>query len=178
MKIITRKEAKQKGLKRYFTDKPCKYGHIAEKWVTGSTCLECAQSYYQNNKDRIKTKAAKYYEENKGQILQRNSVYWKKNQSEQLAKRKHKAAEWVWRRDQYVRDAKPKWANDEAIREIYAERDRLIEETGIPHHVDHDIALRGVDENGEHIVCGLHVEHNLRVVPAKTNLKKSNKFED
>jgi hypothetical protein len=31
--IISCKEAKARGLKRYFTGKPCKRGHIAEQWL-------------------------------------------------------------------------------------------------------------------------------------------------
>ncbi|KKK96676.1 hypothetical protein LCGC14_2660360, partial [marine sediment metagenome] len=33
---ITRDEAKALGLKRYFTGKPCKYGHISEHRVSGA----------------------------------------------------------------------------------------------------------------------------------------------
>lgn len=38
--IISRKNAKALGQKRYFTGKPCKQGHLAERNVSGR-CLEC-----------------------------------------------------------------------------------------------------------------------------------------
>jgi hypothetical protein len=38
--IVTLSEARERGLKRYFTGKPCPGGHIAERWV-GSSCVEC-----------------------------------------------------------------------------------------------------------------------------------------
>lgn len=38
--IISRAEAKARGLTRYFTGKPCKHGHIAERRVEGG-CIEC-----------------------------------------------------------------------------------------------------------------------------------------
>jgi hypothetical protein len=31
--IISREEARQKGLKRFFTGKPCKHGHVCERRV-------------------------------------------------------------------------------------------------------------------------------------------------
>ena len=32
-RLISCAEAKALGLKRYFTGKPCKHGHVAERWV-------------------------------------------------------------------------------------------------------------------------------------------------
>ena len=69
-------------------------------------------------------------------------------------------------------NATPKWANQEAIREIYAESERLSRETGVRHHVDHCVPLNGYS------VCGLHVETNLRPLPARENIRKGNRFED
>jgi hypothetical protein len=41
MQIISRSEAKQQNLKRYFTGEPCKRGHIAERITAKSYCVEC-----------------------------------------------------------------------------------------------------------------------------------------
>lgn len=41
MKIISRKEAKQKGMKRYFTGNPCRKGHVSERLVSTRLCREC-----------------------------------------------------------------------------------------------------------------------------------------
>lgn len=48
--------------------------------------------------------------------------------------------------------------------------ERLTRETGIPHQVDHIVPLQSK------IVCGLHVEHNLRVITATENARKKNKL--
>lgn len=39
--IVTRQEAKEKHLKRYFTGLPCKYGHRAERITVNGCCLTC-----------------------------------------------------------------------------------------------------------------------------------------
>lgn len=41
--IITRAEAKALGLSGYFTGKPCKHGHVAERRVVNHQCRECAK---------------------------------------------------------------------------------------------------------------------------------------
>jgi hypothetical protein len=63
------------------------------------------------------------------------------------------------------------WANGAAIRAIYAEAKRLTQQTGIQHHVDHEIPLQGER------VSGLHVETNLRIVTAALNIRKGNKVQ-
>lgn len=62
--------------------------------------------------------------------------------------------------------ATPQWANPDRIREIYVEARRLTLETGIEHHVDHEVPLRG------RTVSGLHWEGNLKIIPAAQNVSK------
>lgn len=45
MKIQSRSEARRLGLPRYFTGKPCKRGHIAERWTSGFKCVSCHREY-------------------------------------------------------------------------------------------------------------------------------------
>jgi hypothetical protein len=39
--VISRKEAEERGLVRYFTGKPCKRGHITERYTNGGNCDDC-----------------------------------------------------------------------------------------------------------------------------------------
>ena len=94
--------------------------------------------------------------------------------SESVAKWREKYPE---RRAHYVRlyqaskrQAVPPWADRAAILELYIEARRLTKETGIVHHVDHVIPIN------HPLVCGLHVETNLQVLPAKANISKGNRI--
>ena len=41
--IIGRDEARALGLKRFFTGKPCRRGHVAERGVSNLECMECSR---------------------------------------------------------------------------------------------------------------------------------------
>ena len=63
------------------------------------------------------------------------------------------------------------WADLDLIKAIYTECAALNAEHGKrAYHVDHIIPLQGK------WVSGLHVENNLRIILAKDNLTKSNKY--
>jgi adenosine deaminase len=49
MKIISREEAKEKGLKRYFTGVKCRNGHLSERSANQGNCLECQKEYRESD---------------------------------------------------------------------------------------------------------------------------------
>lgn len=81
MDVISRKEAIEKGLKVYFTGKPCKYGHVAERRVDNKTCLECSKErnkeYREQNKEYFKEYDKEYREKNREQIKEYKKEYGK-----------------------------------------------------------------------------------------------------
>lgn len=44
MNVVTCKEAKAKGLPRYFTGRPCKQGHVCERKTRTKQCVECLRA--------------------------------------------------------------------------------------------------------------------------------------
>lgn len=112
---------------------------------------------------------------NKGRVDKNKKAYLDRNRV------KHNARAASWRRknpalvNHYSRRAVaakmmaiPGWANDFLIEEAYhLSRLRSIS-TGIRWEVDHIVPLQSK------LVCGLHVENNLRVIPMTMNRRKSN----
>jgi hypothetical protein len=54
--VITRKEARARGLKRYYTGEPCKWGHVSERYVRNHWCTECHHEYQREyRRERYRT---------------------------------------------------------------------------------------------------------------------------
>lgn len=75
MEIITRAEAIERGLPRYITGKPCKHGHIAERFVSSRNCCECSYSRVKTSRDlqpeKWRNYAAASYDANREKELER-----------------------------------------------------------------------------------------------------------
>jgi len=83
MKVITRKEAKAQGLKRYFTGVACKHGHTSERSVSSKGCFSCVsdrhKKYRLENIDKHRAIDANYYKNNKEACIARQVEYIRKN---------------------------------------------------------------------------------------------------
>lgn len=132
-------------------------------------------AYNEANKERIK----EWHDrpENKEKIKARSEA-WSRNNPDRVRAR-HKAwltkNPWKWRLDaNKYKAAKiraiPKWADQFIITEIYDLATMRTKKLGSKWHVDHIIPLKSK------IVCGLHCEANLRVIPAKENERKNNRW--
>lgn len=190
-------EARASGSKRYFTGKPCKRGHVAERSTLSKKCSQChledGRARYARNIDRERKRSSEYHAANKQRrvkvraanylanrdaVRKRHAVWMAENKDrwkEYMASIPERLREYAAQyRAQKLR-ATPPWltVDDRAeIAALYAEASRLERETGIPHHVDHIIPLRG------DYVCGLHVPSNLQILTKDENLRKSNRWED
>ena len=64
----------------------------------------------------------------------------------------------------------PKWADLEAIEQVYRRAAQLSRDTGVKMHVDHIVPLQG------RLVSGLHTVENLQIIPATENCSKRHSF--
>lgn len=120
---------------------------------------------YAANREAIRAARAAYYAAHPEKV-DRNREYLRKHYRENKPVYYAKTA---LRRSRKL-SASMKWADQDAIRRVYRLAEKLTIETGVRHSVDHIVPLQGRN------VCGLHVEHNLQVIPLLENLKKSYKF--
>jgi len=228
MDIITRQEAKERGLTRYFTGKPCPHGHVCEHLVSNWVCVKCLRArtrkWEKDNPEKKLEEAARYRKTNPEKVAESNRK-WQKANPGKVCKYKHKwlknnretyreiVRNWnkrnhdrvyetnkTWRKANLARvrelerrrskanphkirakakrrhaiklKAMPSWLTAEhkqQIADIYEQAVLCEQLTGVKHHVDHEIPLRGKN------VRGLHVPWNLQVLEARENLSKGNR---
>ena len=202
-----RKKAINAGERFYFTGKPCPRGHISKRSVNGGCIecypfhaktdyekhktkrneanrrnaykyVEQRKQYDLKNKEYLRQKTKEYNQ--KAEVKERNKVRWKEYWSENRERRREIANKYarsskglvkLRARQEQVKNATPNWACYDRIETKYKERIAMTRLTGVEHHVDHIIPLQGKN------VCGLHIPANLRVIPARDNLRKHNRFE-
>lgn len=145
-------------------------------------CKECQKSVNKAWRDNNPNRRKLYYAEHREEELSRmkkvdRTIFYKKNRSRLIecslkwarenagimaARAMHRLA--------LKRTATPSWADFVLIEGLYQESDRRSQETGIRWHVDHIVPLKSL------LVCGLHVQDNLAVIPAAENIAKSNRY--
>lgn len=97
MEIISREDAKEKGLKRFYTGEPCKNGHLVERQISDGRCIECrdmnSKVQYEKSKDERLKRRKEYYQENKAMTLAKINEYYIQNKEEILKYKKKWHAE-------------------------------------------------------------------------------------
>jgi hypothetical protein len=85
MEIIIRKEAKKLGLLRYFTGKPCRYGHVYERLTSTGRCCECnrlsCREFKKQNPENTQKNDKLKYQRNRNRILANAKIRYNKNKS-------------------------------------------------------------------------------------------------
>ena len=149
---------------------------------------ERGRLWYRNNKEWAITQHREYRARNEGQVFQLQKRYRDNNAEKRKADNarwreshadQHRANAIKWsknnrhmvsvtntKRRGQSRLATPEWANKFFMAEAYDLARRRTRCTGFKWHVDHVVPLRSK------LVCGLHCEQNMEVIPAVDNLKK------
>jgi len=166
----------------YFTGKPCKNGHISNRYRCNNECVECRAEknkelkqkqidWSAKNKERkLAISKLRYLEQAEKERLRSRTKYAKNPEKVRETNRKWANknpkfwTEYGAYRRAKLRNRTPKWADLLKIKELYSNCPK-------GYHVDHIIPLQGK------LVSGLHVENNLQYLPAAENLRKFNRFE-
>ena len=134
-------------------------------------------AWYQKNKERTKILRRIKNAANRERLNASLLAYKKANpervrqiQARHRAKSKEKYVAHCAKRYARKLQATPSWANSFLIQEAYLLSALRTKATGVKWHVDHIIPLKS------DFVCGLHVESNLRVIPAVANQRKNNRY--
>jgi len=201
MEIITRKQAQEQGIVRFFTGKPCKYGHVSERKTINSRCLECHKVDMRKRyadpaaKKKIDKQNRKWVLENKHKVDEIKRRWEKLNPEKvkhgrQQYKKKNKEIIRLKRREYNSREetkvknrsntvarraglkrATPSWMPRSNLTEVYRKCAQMNKNSAQIYEVDHIVPLCN------DIVCGLHVPWNLQIITRHQNRTKSNKLE-
>lgn len=163
-----------KPLSDFYKSKPSPDGHrtdckacknaATKEWTRNNQVAHAAtrRAWGAKNADKVTTWNDRQYARNPD-AFKANALKWKK-----LNPARRKADKVL--REKRVRRAVPKWINRFFVSEIYDLARRRTKSTGVPHSVDHIVPLQSK------LVCGLHWEGNLRVIPLAENLTKHNQY--
>ena len=77
--IITRAQAKEQGLKFYFTGKPCdKNGHLSNRYTSVGNCVDCVAKRFVENKSELTEKNKQYVINNKEKVSEKRKEWYVK----------------------------------------------------------------------------------------------------
>lgn len=141
--------------------KPCR-SILAREWYLGNpdkidkaSRLARSKAWQASNRDLVSSRARVSYRADPSKNIRAVRKWQRANLDRQASR---EAA----RRARTLR-ATPAWANEASITSIYVQARRL------RMHVDHIVPLKSK------IVCGLHCEANLQLLPASENQSKNNR---
>src|SRR5262245_39952947 len=112
MDVISRGAAKAAGRVRYFTGRPCKWGHIAERIVSSGRCVECNREFQRERRAqnpelaRAQWRAWAARNPDKLQGAARLRVKWKDMTPEQRERQRLRVKQWRERNPEKVRGYK------------------------------------------------------------------------
>lgn len=177
-----RADARERGAVTYSTGRPCKNGHIADRFTVDASCCACRASF----KESYRSEAARQTAEKRARMTPEQKAAYNAKQNAMRREDRKRDPEKYRRRERHHGRLKrqlypkrklaqtrarqiakiqrtPPWADLLAIRRFY-------EACPPGMVVDHRIPIRGK------MISGLHVVENLQYLTSLQNLTKGNSF--
>ena len=66
--IITREQAFELGLKKYYSGNACKKGHVGLRWVTSNICVDCIREWMRRNKVKVNKRSNAWQKANRAHM--------------------------------------------------------------------------------------------------------------
>jgi hypothetical protein len=108
-----RDEAKALGLKHYFTSRPCKHGHIAERYVSSGNCSECGRAHTVKwiaaNPERVREIRSKHRAANLEKIREKDREAARKQYIKNRDKIRSQQATWRAENKEKIATYKSQW---------------------------------------------------------------------
>lgn len=168
----------------------------AERRATSGRCAACREAYdrtrYAENKEKIKLRVSVYRAENRDKVNAGSTACHKANpevhrkaseryrnknkekcyvaQERSRGAKPHRYRAYVRARQAAKLHATPTWVNQFFVDEVYDLAERRTKATGFKWQVDHIVPLQSK------VVCGLHWEMNLQILPEVVNKSKGNRW--
>lgn len=120
------------------------------------------KEYYRKNAEQRREYSRRFVRENPEWHAAYKQKYYEEHKFELYVRAAARRA--------FTKRATPLWANKKAMAAVYARAAFMTEMFGEQYVVDHIVPITSP------VVCGLHVEHNLRVIPWRENTLKSNRL--
>jgi len=159
----SQREALRQGVTYYFTGKPCKHGHVVERFASNKNCCECSRI-----RNRKRTEAKDYWVGYGDEAYRDRKREYAKSY---YRKHKHRHKEGVRKRRRIEKSASvatKKGAIE--LRRIRLKAQMLSIDTGIKHEVDHIIPL--IHKK----ICGLNVPANVQILTKQKNRAKASRL--
>ena len=202
-KIISRKDAKAQGLKRYYTGKTCKRGHVAERQTSDGSCFEC-HKHYRSVHGESQYKLALEWQNNNRDLVRKSKresakrnidtarQYKKNNHAKVLANAQRYNKENIERRREYRKNAY--YLNPTKHRQVSIQRQRRQHEQYADLHPFNQSRVDAfyVERDRLNTIAGYvayHVDHihpwskggahhpdNLQILSAEENMRKGAKL--
>lgn len=189
MNLITCKLAKERGLDRYFTGKPCKHGHTDERRVIDRACVACGKEkamrhYHQHreaqiakmanwrnaNRDKMRTACANWRANNVDAVRQYEKAY-RKEHAEQCAKSRR---DWQDRNIDYVKAYRKEWLfKNGSLMAAHNAKRRAAKYQAAPNWLtsEHHAEIAEIYRQSQHLSASTGVPHHVdHIVPLQNKV--------